>query len=392
MDQFRTADLRDLIAERPGPCVSLYAAVSPGGSVQDPIPWKNLLREAEQCLEAAGTRSPEARDLLRPAFQLFDDVRFWQCGGNGLACFLAAGFARHYRLGLSWPERAAVGRVFYVKPLLPWLAEAGRFYVLAVSQNAVRLLRCADHGCAPVPLRGPASREEALRAHDTDEMLSCHTFGQGPGARRAAFHGHRAAFHGHGVGVDDAKDDLLLYCRAIDQELHPVLRDESAPLAIAAVNDLLPIFREACSYPHVLEHGIPGNPEHLSDRDLAERARSLFAPRLRRQRQKVVEVFQQLAGTGRTTNEVSEVVAAAARGAVDTVFVPLGCDVWGRLDPESGRADVHAVKELGDDELTNLAAVFALRQGRTVYALPPEEMPEGSALAAVRPLPLAKHR
>jgi hypothetical protein len=383
MDSFGATELRNLIAARPGPCISLYAPVQPGGE-QDPIRWKNLVREAEQRLEEAGTRGPEARDLLRPAAQLLDDGPFWQTGGNGLGYFLAPGFARRYRLGLSWPERVAVGRVFHIKPLLPWL-EAGRFYVLAISQNAVRLLRCADHGSARVPLRGPGSREEALRTHDTDEQVSCHTFAQGPGARRAVF-------HGHGVGVDDAKDDLLLFCRAIDRELHPVLRDERAPLVVAAVEDLLPIFRTACSYPHLLENGVPGNPEHLSDQELAERAGPPVAPSLRRQRQRAVETYHQLAGTGQTADAVGEVVTAASRGAVEAVFVPLGHDAWGRFDPDGGRVEVHARNEQGDEELTNLAAVLALRHGRAVYALSPEEMPGGAVLAAIFPLPLAKHR
>jgi hypothetical protein len=87
----------------------LFAPVQPGGG-QDPIRWKNLVREAERLLQEAGTRSPSAQDLLRPAAELFDEVAFWQSGGSGLACFLAPGFARHYRLDLSWPERAVVGR------------------------------------------------------------------------------------------------------------------------------------------------------------------------------------------------------------------------------------------------------------------------------------------
>jgi hypothetical protein len=51
---------------------------------------------------------------------------------------------------------------------------------------------------------------------------------------------------------------------------------------------------------------------------------------------------------------------------------------------------VHAQKDPGDEELTNLAVVYALRHGRLVHALPPGDMPEGSTAAAVFPLPLAK--
>jgi hypothetical protein len=383
MDSFTTSDLRILAAERPGPCVSLYAPVHPGGSEQDPVRWKNLLREAEHRLEAAGVGPLDAKALLRPAARLLEDDRTWRAGGSGLAYFLAPGFDRRVRLDLNWPERVSVGRAFDVKPLLPWVAAAGRFFVLALSQNAVRLVRCTPHTAERVPLAGPADRAEALRAHDRDEPLTLRTFGPGPGARRAVF-------HGHGVGIDDAKDDLLLFCRAVDRELHPALKDELAPLVLAAVEFLAPIVRQACTYPHLHEEVIPGNPDRLSDQELAERARPLAEPLVRRAEHDAVALYRQLAGTGRTACDVAEVLPAAAAGRVEALLAALGRGVWGRYDPAAGRVDAHAGREPGDDELTNLAAVFALRHGRPVYALPADEMPDGAALAAIFPLPLAK--
>ncbi len=384
MDTFTRNDLQELIAERPGPCVSLYAPVQPGGSEQDPIRWKNLLRRAEAELTAAGTRGPEARNLLGPAAWLLEDESLWHSGGAGLAVFLAPGFGRHYRLPTRCPERAEVGRRFDVRPLLPGLAESGRFYVLALSPGGVRLVRGTPHSAERVNLSGPANLAEALRAHDTDEPLTLHTFGPGPGPRRAVF-------HGHGVGIDDAKDDLLRYFRIVDRALHPVLKDERAPLALAAVEYLLPIFRQACRYPHLLPTVLPGNPDRLSERALAERAWPLVEAVMRRDGRDALAVYRRLAGTGRTSAEATEIVPAACAGRVEAVLVALGRDVWGRFDSASGRAEAHAAKEPGDDELTNLAAVSALRHGRAVHVLPPEEMPGGAALAAVFPLPLAKH-
>jgi hypothetical protein len=102
-------------------------------------------------------------------------------------------------------------------------------------------------------------------------------------------------------------------------------------------------------------------------------------------------MYRRLAGTGRTSAEVGEVVPAACAGRVETVLVALGRDVWGRFDPDSGRVELHKAKEPGDDELTNLAVVSALRHGRAVHTLPPDEMPNGVAMVAVFPLPRAKH-
>ena len=156
MDTFANDDLRELLVDRPGPCVSLYAPTHRGGSGQDLIRWRNVLADAGQKLAAVGLRTPEATAILAPAARLLDDPSFWHATAAGLVCFLAPGFDRRYRLGMTWPGRATVGGQFLVKPLLPWL-NGGTFYVLALSQNAVRLVRGTPHGAAAVALPGGRS-------------------------------------------------------------------------------------------------------------------------------------------------------------------------------------------------------------------------------------------
>ena len=51
----------------------------------------------------------------------------------------------------------------------------------------------------------------------------------------------------------------------------------------------------------------------------------------------------------------------------------------------------HNQPELGDEDLLNAAAMQTLLHGRTVYAVAPEQVPNGGALAATFCLPLAKH-
>lgn len=384
MNNFTQADLNVLCSDRPGPCVSLYMPLQPQDAQQDPIRWKRLLAEAERRLSFAGTSEPVASKMLRPAVRLLDKAPFWQSGGLGLACFLAPDFIRTYRLGLTLREHVSIGGLFEIRPLLPWMADSGQFYVLAISQNAVRLIHGNRHEAARIELAGSANFSEVLRAHDTEDPLTYHTFAKGAGPMEAAF-------HGHGVGIDDAKDDLLRYCRAIDQSLHQVLKNERAPLVVATVGYVLPIFRQASKYQNVLEHGIPGNPEHLSDRDLIDRAWPLVEPILKMGSETAIALYRQLSGSGRTTHDIGEVVTAANRGNIQSVFISSGSDVWGRFDPESKRVDIHKSFEQGDEDLTNFAAVHALRHGREVHFLAAEQMPERSPLAAIYPLPMAKH-
>jgi hypothetical protein len=53
MDLFTRADLRALLAERAGPCVSLFLPGHRGGAEADPIRWRVLLHQAEQRLTGA---------------------------------------------------------------------------------------------------------------------------------------------------------------------------------------------------------------------------------------------------------------------------------------------------------------------------------------------------
>lgn len=114
-----------------------------------------------------------------------DDRPFWQHGSDGLAVFLARDLFRSYRLPIRFDELVAVSNRFHTKPLLPLLTGDGRFYVLALSQNDVRLFLCTKYSVSEVNLEGvPRSLEEALRYDEAGRplQLQAHTVG-GRGGR-----------------------------------------------------------------------------------------------------------------------------------------------------------------------------------------------------------------
>jgi hypothetical protein len=385
MDLFTRNDLKALVEETRKPCVSLFMPTRRGGDEGAPIRWKGHLGEAEERLVAAGLRAPEARELLAPARQLLADASFWRSQCDGLAFFQTPQSPRLYRLPLAFEDLAVVGDRFHITPLLPLLAGNGRFYVLALSQNGVRLLHGTRYAVGEVNLkRVPRNLAEALRTHDTDESLTFHCR---PVGRLGSW---GAIFSGHGVGIDDAKDDLQRYCRQIDRGLHAILRDERAPLALAAVDYLLPIYRAANTYPHLLEQAVAGNPDRLSNSELHDRAWTLLQPAFARAQDRALGQYRQLAGTGRTTSDLGQAVSAAWRGQVEVLFLARGKHRWGRFDPATGKATGHEQRAPGDEDLLNVAAVGAVRHDRTVHALEPEQVPGGVALAAVFCLPLAK--
>jgi hypothetical protein len=385
MDLFTRADLRALLAEHERPCVSLYMPAHRGGAEEDPIRFRKLLGQAEERLVKHGLRTPEAREFLVPLHSLLEDVSFWPNQCDGLAVFLAPDFQRIYRLPWSFQEELEVGRLFQVAPLLPLLHGDSRFYVLAVSQNSVRLFQGTRFTVSPVDLKGvPRNLAEALRTHDRDEVLTFHT-------RPTSGCSWGAIFEGHGVGIDDEKDDLLRYFQRIDRGLHEVLREERAPLVLAAVDYLQPIYREASTYPHLLAKGIEGNPDRLSEKELHDRAWAIVGPQFQEDVRQAVALYHQAITTGKATADVSEIIPAAYRGEFEILFVALGKHLWGILDPGRNEVTLHEQPQPGDEDLSNLAAIHTLRRGNTVYVLRWEDMPARSPLAGIYHLPLPKY-
>jgi hypothetical protein len=362
------------------PCVSLYLPTHRSGPEiqQDPIRLKNMLREAEERLLAFGLRLPEAAALLKPAWRLQSDALFWRHQREGLAIFLSPEAEVHYRLPLRFSELAVVGDRFHVKPLLSFFAGDGRFHILALSQNEVRLLEGSRYSVSEVELdEMPSGLKDVLGLEAREKQLQFHTRAPGVTGARAA------VFHGHGPGGEESKEQLLRYFRKIDAALVEYLREESSPLVLAGVEYYFPIYREASNYPHLVTGGVAGNPETEAIDELHARAWSLVGPSFERGRQEAQARYRALAGTGRTSNHLNEAVLASIAGRVDVLFVAVGVQVWGKLEEASGQIVRHDAPQSGDFDLLDLAAVRTFVQGGTVYALPTERMPDESPLAAI---------
>ena len=121
MELLSRAELKTLIEEPEGLCVSIFLPTHQAGAQtqQDPIRLKNLLREAEEQLLAKEFRTPEAEELLGPAWELLDDSVFWRHQSDGLAVLLSPGVFRHYRLPLNFEDLVVVADRYHLKPLLP---------------------------------------------------------------------------------------------------------------------------------------------------------------------------------------------------------------------------------------------------------------------------------
>lgn len=382
MEHLTLDQLKGLAQQAANPSISLFLPTHRTGQEiqQDPIRLKNLLRDAEQHFRNSGMDPREVSALLQPARALLNDSYFWQHQYDGLAVFMAADDFHCYRLPFPVEELLIIARSYYVKPVLPLFTNDGHYYILALSQNEVRLFEGTRHsvGQIDLPAEIPSSLDEALKLDEPEKQLQMHS-GSSPGGEGTGM------FHGQGSGGEEQEAGIEHYLSLVDSGLKEISRDQQTPLILAGVDYLLPIYRRVSDYAHIMPEGITGSPEHLLPEALQERAWPIVEPYFRQEMEKIMAQYQQFADTDKATDNIEEIVAAAVNGRVDKLVLAVGTQVWGMFNRDTGKVAYFQEGQRQEDHLPLLdfAAMQTLQNGGTVFALSQDEMPTKSAIAAV---------
>jgi hypothetical protein len=372
MDLLSAHDLIRLADERGGTRVSLFLPTHRGGPRTDRnrIRLKNLLATARRALLAEGGRAGEVDAVLEPAQQFLDEMRSWEQPRDGLALFLGPSGLRHFSVPLRLPELVTVGDRFVAQPLLPLLTAGGRFYVIALSQDEIRLFEGTRFSLDELALEGLPL---AMWLTMPRRRPQVHAFLSDRGGT-----GGRTVFH----GSDHAGPKMLVlqHFQRVDQALREVLSGGRAPLVLAGVRSMQALYRKANTYPELLAAGLDGSPRDISTEELHRRAWPLVEPVLRRDEAVAASAHRALQGTGRTCSEPAEVLTAAQQGRVEALFLSTDAPEW-----RSG-ADAESLIRLGnplrEGEQVDLAAIATLRHAGGVYAVPAVHMPGGDPVAA----------
>lgn len=379
-------ELKTLIEKSSGLCVSIYMPMQKAGPDirQNPIRFKNLIREAQSNLEAIGIDHKETMELLKQAHEL-DNSDFWENQDYGLAIFISKEAFRYYRLPMEFQELVVVADRFHLKPLLHLINNDGQFYILALSQNEVRLLEGTRYSVKEVDLENlPKSMTEALQ-YDETAREGQNRIATSKGGTSNSFQ-QPGSFHGQGSpDRDDIKQDILQYFHLIDGTLQEFLRNKKEPLVLAGVEYLFPIYKEANTYQNLVEEGITGNPEILKPEELHAQAWPIVEPIFQQNVEQAVEQYNELAGAdpSKASHDIKEIIQAAYYQRVDFLFVAVGRQHWGHFDPEKMTVDLHSEPELEDEDMLDFAAVHTLLNGGTVYAVEAEKVPDQAPAAAI---------
>jgi hypothetical protein len=376
IDVISTQTLRVLAELHGDHCVSIYLPTHPSGgkTAEDPIRLKNLTAHAAAELRSVGCDADDVDDVLSAVTSLQDNQTFWARQGHGLAVFATRERTWTYRLPAPVDELVVVADRLHIKPLLPGVSSGDSFYVLALSQNVIRLLHGSRYSVNELALDEiPESLASALRFDDREPQLQSHS------ALRTGT-GHVAAtFHGQGVGKDTRGADLDRFLAAVDAGVCKLV-DDRAPLVLAGVEHVVARYRKLTRHPRVVHGKITGNPEWLRADELHDRAwplvQPLFDAAQREARERILD------GSERMRTTLTDVVWAARDGRIRSLFVPLGVQRWGHLGAGPDDFVEHEDRRPGDRDLFDAAALDTLLTGGNVFAVAPEDLPGPGPLAA----------
>ncbi len=121
----------------------------------------------------------------------------------------------------------------------------------------------------------------------------------------------------------------------------------------------------------------------MSPDELYDRAWKLVEPRFVKAREEVVSQYRQLAGTGRTSREMGEIIPAAFQGRVEKLVVARDVHVWGIYRPDRAAVEPREESAVGSEDLLDLAAIQTLLNGGSVYTIEPDALPDKASMIAL---------
>ena len=402
MEIFDKKEFEKLAEFKSENCISIYIPTHRKGeevtSGKDALLYKNQLQKVKGILLDRGMQETKVREYLEPAYRLHEDSGFWRKQLEGLAVFIGEGYFSYHRVPVSFDEFCSVTTSFNLLPLVPLFSDDGLYYVLAISKDKVRLLEATRHYINEIDTGDTLQQGmiEVLKYYDFEKGIENQsstqgaghpgpgTVPQGGGGPNPSGNRGGASWHGQGDNKSDQERPLLIeYFRNLNEGLRKYIHNARIPVVLVAVDYLHPMFKEASNgFPYnIMEKGVTGNPNQLKPKELHEKTWSCVESHFEQERKRSREAYRELAGTGRTSYDINEIVPAAINGRIDSLFVADGSHTWGRFNADNQDVEVHEEFQYGDDDLISKSAVSTILNSGQTFVVDPNDIPDKTVKA-----------
>ncbi|MFD1160982.1 baeRF7 domain-containing protein [Hwangdonia seohaensis] len=364
------AELHDINQDN---CISIFIPTHRAGKKvlqeEDALALKNQLKAVKDKLGKKELSSDDINKRTQPVQKLIDNSSFWREQSDGLAIFIADGFAKTYTLPVHFKEFNYISNSFYLKPLMPMFVGDGSFYLLMLERRNVKLYECTQHSFTEIIIDDliPESKRDRVGFDYEEKNLQFRTGQAGSGY---------AMYHGQEAATGKRKNEIKKYLRAINDGIAPIFREENMPLLIAAQDFIFDIYKEVNTYSDLKEENLNTDFSDTDIFDAHEQAWEMMAPVFDQKRKDKMARFLEEQGTGKTAIGIDKIIPAAFDGKVDTLFCENKADIFGNCLEENNSITVTQSEESDNTiSLMNVAAIKTFLNGGEVYLLDKEDMP-----------------
>ena len=377
-------EFKELAAVRADACVSIYLPTTPRREAAhaNQTSLKDLIKEALNQLRETGydkrrlsrlsrhfehllgaDRDPEVEEKVRLRQRLrrkVDEVaEFWKYQGNGLGVLATPESLRAFRLPHLVRQLAEVADRFHLQPLIRAMTMPHDAYVLALSENAARLIHVVVN-MPPAEIHVPQMPKglaEGLRVYARAPSINL-------------------------LLPEYEKVLMQEYVRKVDDALHPVLNDSDIPLILAADEPLASMFRSANSYPNLATDIIAGNPRLTTDAQISDLTLPILDRIYAKEIEKAKALYDELKPR-RATTDVSYAAHCATCGAIDQLVVDFDEVIPGLVDDHDGSVTYAVSDDAETYSVVDEVAKRALLTGARVFGARKDDLPGRAPLVAI---------
>lgn len=311
-NNLKTEDLMKLSEVKNANCISIFT--NPHRIMnerrKDQIVFKNFVDSIDHILKGRDVRPNDREHILKPARDMLNDTLFWSYQSCGLAVYLSPDWSSCFKLPVSVGNRAYINEHFNLKPLIRYFDSNSRFFLLSLDQHGCKFYEGSTDGLFEVYVKGMEEALKELKVVDAEKQLQLHsTGGSGSGA---TFHGHSEE-ENHKIRISE-------YFNKVDKLLHNALRKEHAPMILAGVDYLHPIYRELNSYQHLETTAIIGGTKDMDHDSLKELAFKTIKPVLETNKESILKKYHRAGVDNRVVTGPERCIEAASEGKIDTLL------------------------------------------------------------------------
>jgi len=376
IDLFNESNLQELWAAKGETCISVYIPTHEEGlevnENMDKISFKNEIQKIRQQLESYGYQNREIDRLLKPAKDLIDDLSFWKDQAKGFAAFIKEDFFQYFRLPISFKNFSLISKSFELTPLLSVIAQNENFFVLSLNQYNFKLFRCNAFSINEIEVDPDLKDtiEESLIPFEYKNDV----YTQGVESRKREV-----------LTRTIEKGDINIgeYFHKINEFVISKLKDEKGPLVIAGIDEWIGDYKKANKYANLWPEPFCHNSQFLNDKELHQKVLGIMKPFYSKPKETALRRFASIAGTGKTSTVLDNIMVDALAGRVETLFIPRDEFIWGRFDQKNNSAIIEETSFQDNDNLLNLAAKTTIENSGRVFVLDKNEMPDQSSIAAI---------